>query len=212
MCLNRSEHQQIMGGVIMKSHLIGFGLVAMSVMSLSTHGAPVRWTVAAGGNGNYYEIIVTNPPTFRTWGQANGAASSQVFNGISGYLATITSQEEHDFIQALDWSTTLPTLNGAWIGGVQPSGSGEPDTDWQWVTGEVWDYTNWGGGEPNNQNEEDWLMVNAPTSKGGLWNDENGATAAYIVEFESTVPLPEAIWLFSSGLLGLLGMAKRRKT
>lgn len=33
----------------------------------------------------------------------------------------------------------------------------------------------------------------------------------YMVHETSTVPLPPAVWLFGSGLLGLVGMARRRK-
>ena len=40
-----------------------------------------------------------------------------------------------------------------------------------------------------------------------------GDTVTFNTRFEVTpVPVPAAIWLFGSGLLGLVGVARRRKT
>lgn len=42
--------------------------------------------------------------------------------------------------------------------------------------------------------------------------DFNGVTtASLIVKDASVVPVPAAVWLFSSGLIGLIGVARRRK-
>ena len=39
-----------------------------------------------------------------------------------------------------------------------------------------------------------------------------GDTAEFTTNFEVTpVPVPAAVWLFGSGLLGLIGVAKRKK-
>ncbi len=40
-------------------------------------------------------------------------------------------------------------LQGMWYGGFQPPGVTPPNSGWEWVTGEPWDYTNWAPGEPN---------------------------------------------------------------
>ena len=56
---------------------------------------------------------------------------------LGGHLATITSQEEQNFIEQIN-------SGRRWIGGYREG------NDWHWVTGETWDYTNWDAGEPNN--------------------------------------------------------------
>jgi hypothetical protein len=96
-------------------------------------------------------------------------------------LATITSADENLFI------TNNFNEDDKWLGGIQPPGSSEPDEGWQWITGEIWSYTNWNVGEPNNINEgEDRLHY----FDGPVWNDVNPIhlTNGYIVEFE--VPEP----------------------
>jgi hypothetical protein len=50
-----------------------------------------------------------------------------------------------------------------------------------------------------------------------LWNDwlTTAKTGKYYIEYEpaavAAVPVPAAVWLFGSGLIGLIGMARRRK-
>jgi hypothetical protein len=124
-------------------------------------------------NGHYYRGIST--PT--DWHSAKALAESMKYRGCSGHLATITSQEESDFVAAnLPWATSL----AYWLGGIQPPGSAEPDGGWTWVTGETWDYTNWGGGEPNDLGGEDALHFQGDEK----WNDVNAAAFwGYLVEF-----------------------------
>ncbi len=101
-------------------------IIAPSILN----AAPVEFS----GNGHYYELIEER----LSWSDARDSAVS-----MGGYLATITSQEEDDFIDNV--------FNGYfWIGGYQLEGSTEPDGGWQWVTGEDWSYTNWFSGEPSN--------------------------------------------------------------
>jgi hypothetical protein len=42
---------------------------------------------------------------------------------------------------------------------------------WGWVTGEVWSYTNWAAGEPNNGNSENSLAFASFGSGGNKWNN-----------------------------------------
>ena len=47
---------------------------------------------------------------------------------------------------------------------------------------------------------------------GSLLNPEFGAASVAVTEIPvSAVPIPAAIWLFGSGLIGLIGFAKRKK-
>lgn len=114
---------------------------------------------------------------------------------MTGHLATITSQDENDFIvDKLD-----PTYN--WIGVFQPDGSEEPAGGWQQITGEPWSYINWKSGEPNNYGDgENKLHL----YNNGLWIDDsyNSLQDGYIVEYEETnitVPVPPVL-NFSSNL------------
>jgi probable HAF family extracellular repeat protein len=42
------------------------------------------------------------------------------------------------------------------------------------------------------------------------WGSYNGQDVAFLMTPISTVPLPAAFWLFGSGLLGLIGIARRK--
>jgi len=44
-----------------------------------------------------------------------------------------------------------------------------------------------------------------------IWNTDLGGIAFDDIRFE-VVPIPPAVWLFGSGLLGLIGIARRKKT
>ncbi len=99
------------------------------------------------------------------WADANTAA-----NALGGHLATVTSATENAFL-----SNSVFT----WIGLSDATLEGT----FKWVTGEPFGYSNWGGGEPNNNNNEDQVEINRGGP--GLWNDlENGFPRKYYVEFD----------------------------
>jgi hypothetical protein len=87
-------------------------------------------------NGHYYKLY----NGAKTWVDAKVACES-----VGGYLVTITSQEEQNFINII---LNRPEATGTYYayGGLQPAGSIEPVGNWQWVTGEPWSYTNWNSG------------------------------------------------------------------
>ena len=70
-----------------------------------------------------------------TWATAKAYCEA-----MGGHLASITTAEEQAFVKALNSSGV-----NLWIGAYR-----ENANDWRWVTGEAWDYSNWGSGEPNN--------------------------------------------------------------
>ncbi len=98
---------------------------------------------------------------------------------VGGHLATITSQEEEDFIQTLN-----ATNSSLWIGGYR-----DGYFNWKWVTGEEWNYTYWGSGEPNNSGnvvpDENCVAVWPK-----YWNDLNANNkyeqSGYICEWEKS--------------------------
>lgn len=116
------------------------------------------------------------------WTEAKTAAENLQYYGLQGYLATITSSTENDFI----WSK----IDGVgWIGANDADTEGE----WFWVTGpeagtQFWhgtytgyavggNFSYWNNGEPNNVqkswgDDEDYAhMVVAPDGKPKSWND-----------------------------------------
>ena len=137
-----------------------------------------------------------------TWTGASAAAAAE-----GGYLATITSQKENDFVAALASTSTY-----AWLGGSDAAEEG----NWIWVEGpeaglQFWEgggdgsitnalYANWrsSSNEPNNTDpatmggDENFLHI---ISNDGYWNDlpDNGgyyavlSTFGYVVELSSDI-------------------------
>jgi hypothetical protein len=108
---------------------------------------PRQWRVEDGGNGHWYELVISGP---LTWGAARDRAEMR-----GGYLATPTSPAENAFIIPLAnhpeaWvEDCCGNTGGPWLGGYQPIGA-SPQDPWRWVTGEPWDWAGWAPGEPNN--------------------------------------------------------------
>ncbi|MEO1256979.1 MAG: cadherin-like domain-containing protein, partial [Bacteroidota bacterium] len=148
------------------------------------------------GTGNFYEFVAQNGIT---WQDARIAAEARTLNGVNGYLVTVTSQEENDFI--------LSKLEGqGWMGGSDVA----VDDEWRWVTGPegeeengagrlFWTgkadgmpingvYSNWEPGEPNDfrGNNENYAHFRIEEGKEGQWNDLPNATSeiqGYVVEY-----------------------------
>ena len=143
---------------------------------------PVEWRIEDGGNGHWYQLRFA--PSHFAWTQARDAAV-----GIGGHLATLTSASESRF--AFGLVTYLnqpgPWLPGPWLGGFQPPEGPEPTGGWRWVTGEVWNYTNWCPVCPNNfycsdPRDEDFLHFYGPA---GDWNDASDANTGCLQPINS---------------------------
>ncbi len=173
----------------MYQRLLSFIVLAL-VCNIAS-GTPIQWKVSDGGNGHWYELV----EDAIDWNAAKLAAEQSIHEGTVGHLATITSQAENDFILSSVYETgTYYT----WVGGFQPAGSPEPDGNWQWLTGETWDFTNWNlGVEPNNfiysqtPYGEDVIQM----SPIGWYDAPHDWDMPYIVEYES-VPEPTCFTLF----------------
>jgi formylglycine-generating enzyme required for sulfatase activity len=168
--------------------------VAGLLGAAATFAAPVEWPVDQGGNGHFYELI--EHPEGMTWHEARNEAHELWHGDVRGHLATITSAAESDFIIAA--LLTGAPHNHYYLGGFQSDGAQEPGGDWEWITGEPWSYTNWGGGEPNDNNGiEDVLEAYGPDSpKFGEWNDIPYDTSGgpdpfggYLVEWPAEPPV-----------------------
>ena len=125
-----------------------------------------------------------------SWKNAKTAAEGKTFNGLNGYLATITSAEENAFILS-----KLPSIS--WIGANDVATEGT----WTWISGPEagttiytggdtvsGQYTNWNIGEPSNSKHgelyENYAAFYAAGTEAGKWNDVKETDAfAYIVEY-----------------------------
>lgn len=169
---------------------IALAVVVLCVVTRVSRAVPVQWKVADGGNGHFYDSISGS----KNWPQAKAAAESMSYLGVSGHLATTTSQEEFDFLHA----NFAP--GSRWLGGYQDTGAldySEPGGGWRWVTGEPFAFTAWHVGEPNNESGDENILE--WHSDGSGWNDLDvrDVRPAYFVEF--AVPEPSAVILLLLG-------------
>lgn len=140
-----------------------------------------------------YEVV--NNGSSITATAARTAATSRTINGVTGYLANITSSDENTFVAAR-------ISQDGWFGA---SDSGTEGT-WKWLDGPesgttFWigtasgsaqdgAYENWATGEPNQSGDEDCSQFYA---NGSGWNDlPCSATniSTYIVEYGAPGSLP----------------------
>ena len=180
-----------------------FFLVTLGIQHPVLNATPVEWSLADGGNGHYYELVLDT----LLWDEAKLEAENQTYLGQQGYLATITSPEEQEFLNSLN-----PTNIDVWLG----ASDSESEGIWKWVVGPEAGqllsetFENWAAGEPNNFQNEDYLIGWWRDGTGQQWNDgANNRYRGYVVEF-GPVPIPAAVWLLGSGLIGLAGIRRKQ--
>lgn len=152
-------------------------------------------------NGHYYELI-SSPAT---WTAAKTLSEARSYLGYGGYLATITSAAENNFIRQVlnadawigssDNYTYINAATGATTYANQASAEGK----WYWVTGPEKGtqfsngnnsptsvsgrYMNWNSGEPNNAGSEHHGEIYSSGSTPGAWNDLANVNLSYVVEY-----------------------------
>jgi len=191
----------------MPRQLLG-GILAASVAALAgtANAAVVQWTVEDGGNGHYYDIIVT---PLQSWLTSKAQAES-----MGGYLASIRSVEENNWLwntfniggTTAYWSQIgpWPNYDGPVFGAYRNAAN-----QWSWVSGEEWGWSNFNW---NSHSGEGCAQFIARSSS---WDDigvnggnSSGGNVAFIVEWNSNpVPAPAtlAVALAATGL-------RRRRT
>ena len=140
-------------------------VVLLVAFTPATKAASVQWSVADGGNGHFYEAF--SVPDGISW-----TSASQIADLMGGYLVTITSQAENDFVYDLiNYDMYWDGPSGPWIGGYQPPGSPEPAGGWTWVTDEPFIYSNWNDQQPNSTRLPHLLGTAAffPLGAGGVF-------------------------------------------
>ena len=162
-------------------------LILSNLCFLSVHSLQAS-PIYFPDTGHYYDILDNG--TELSWTEASDAATAR-----GGYLGTINSSEEQDFIFSNFNSNFFVTGTGVWAGGYQKQGSSTPDANWNWVTREPWSYTNWYPGEPNDnpppENDKENYQVLLTYS--GLWNDspQSASNKNYLVEWDTDPGLIE---------------------
>jgi len=116
--------------------------VALATLSYKGDGSTSSVSITASAtptgasynkaNGHYYKHVAASNVDF-TVAQAAAASDDQKYNGLTGYLVTITSAAENAFVFG-------KTTGDAWIG-ASDDGSltenthAEPEGTWEWVAG-----------------------------------------------------------------------------
>lgn len=170
-------------------------------------GEPPPPPVQYPGNGHSYQQFDIG----LSWSEAKTHCE-----GLGGYLATLTSQEENDFVFE---NVGLKEVN-IWLGGTDAKTEGT----WEWVTGETWSYKNWGPNQPDDgdsgeQGQDQLIFWDAAPGK---W-DDNGLprgdfpNARFICEWNEQQPstsIPTmSVWGLGilACILGIIGIRRRMK-
>jgi len=127
--------------------------------------------------GHGYEVV----PIPVTWHTAKKMAEKK-----DGYLVSITSPEENEFVIQLIKNATNGEGADVWIGLTDEKLEG----DWEWASGEKITFQNWAQGEPNNfayaglGGSENCVH----TWKDGKWNDYAGdVRIPFIIEYDHEI-------------------------
>jgi hypothetical protein len=165
----------------MRKPIVVVGVCVLLVLTARAATAdPVQWA----GNGHWYEVVES---TSLTWEEARLAAEGMTWMATPGHLATVTSQEERDFL-----APKLPSYY--WLGGYQDPPSSLPAEGWRWVTGEPWSYTDWKPGEPNDYAGSGGVEACLDWRATG-WNDALCTGSEYfVVEYDTDSAVAKTTW------------------
>lgn len=143
-------------------------------------------------NKHFYRYISGVVP----YATAKSNSGTYNFKGKTGYLATITTQSEQDFLNNnivgnnIWFALTDVASEGNWRIDAGPENGTLIKTQNGQTTGNIAGfYNNWCGGEPNDASNEDYAVTK--WNGGTCWNDVNGtnsSVAGYIVEISDDFP------------------------
>ena len=129
-------------------------------------------------NGHIYEYVSGNI----NWSAAREASTGSTYDGVAGYLVTITSQEEQSFINArvsqkywMGLSDEVDEGTFEWMDG--PEAGTEIRISGVNVSGQ---YNNWASNQPDGA---DYVLGNFGNRQWDDDNDNSGQVNGYIVEY-----------------------------
>jgi len=142
-----------------------------------------------GVNGHFYRPLTATADR-TTYTNARSRSLQSTFKGQQGYLVTITSTSEEEFIRVnvpatnVWFAATDEVVDGRWVidagpekGTVMKTSNGQTAGNIQGV------YNNWCGGEPNGSNGSENYAV-AKWNGAACWNDlSNNWNNPYVIEY-----------------------------
>ena len=148
---------------------------------------------------HFYETVSSSG----NWTSAKSKAALRSYFGKVGYLATMQSAAENNFIwkimKSAAWmgaSDDFAQINAA-VGSTKYANQSASEKKWTWVTGPEagtqfsnhqtkisGQYSNWAGGEPNNSGGSEHVGQ-FYSNNGGRWNDlrNTSSLSNYLVEY-----------------------------
>ena len=168
-----------------------------------------------------FSLILWSTAGAYTWHEYNGhwyawteisqswtAARTEAENA-GGRLVIINDSEENS------WLITTFSDHLSWIG-LKWNGEGKYDekANWRWIDGSTPSFDGWGLNEPNWTVNEEYGAINTGSGSEVFphgWNNvEDGYGYAGIIECSTNpVPVPSAILLLGTGVLGLMRLRKK---
>jgi len=173
--------------------MVRLTLLGFLLLAISASADPIQWTAEDGGNGHWYEWVQINTTCYQALADAQGMG----WEGMPGYLATITSAEEEAFVESFFPPVSPPDFR-CFIGGYQLEGSVEPAGGWTWITGETWGYSNWGTNEPSDYPGGEWILEIATHHDGSYRRNDNtpdrSSNDGFVVEYSGVIPAQQQSW------------------
>ncbi|MGV3589343.1 MAG: T9SS type A sorting domain-containing protein [Adhaeribacter sp.] len=152
------------------------------------------------GEEHYYEQVLTfnSDSKGSSWLESKMLAEASSYNGMKGYLVTVTSAAENAYIRQKLFDRKLSLI--IWLG----ASDAEEEGVWKWVTGPEAGmqftqqvagqtgvpvngmYQNWNVGEPNNSGGIEDYAIYRPIQD--IWNDlkQSEKFVSYMVEYGSS--------------------------
>jgi len=189
---------------------LGCLMFALSTVAGRVEAAPILNLA----NGHYYDFIQSSV----IWASALALADAATLDpdgpggqdALDGYLLTITSQSEQDFLNA-----NFGTAGGFWMAHTDQAVEGA----WRYAAGpengQLLVYENWAPGEPSNQFGDEHFAI-GNSGAGGAWNDGFAlAELSYVVEYsalDTQVPEPATLGLVAAGLVVVWRRSRLRRS
>lgn len=143
-------------------------------------GHPLEWHYN-DKTDHWYAVMPTEGGL--SWTEANKWAQELVGpNGMQGYLASLSTQEEHELVAKIAdpmkradgtvlWDDWGWALQGPYFGLRQLDLSDEPAGGWSFTTGEALQFKGWGLGQPDNWDNREHYATLLLDDAGWGWND-----------------------------------------